>query len=117
MSKPCHFSFKIRIKRNTMATSQLLIDTENFDEMIVDVITDLKRKNKHADCESIHKEIVKIADFSSISTEDLSRYTHNCCYNSNYMGIITNYKYVLSTCNSLLFSIILGLHLSIIKLG
>ena len=77
MSKPCHFSFKIRIKGNTMATSQLLIETENFDEMIVDVITDLKRKNKHADCESIHKEIGKIADFSNISTEDLSRYTHN----------------------------------------
>ena len=42
-----------------MATSQLLTDIEKFDEMIVDVITDLRRKHKCADCESIHKEIVK----------------------------------------------------------
>ena len=47
-----------------MATSQLLTDTKKFDEMIVDVITDLRRKYKRADCESIDKEIVKIADFS-----------------------------------------------------
>ena len=39
--------------------------------MIVDVITDFRRKHKRVDCESIHKEIVKIADFSSISKEDL----------------------------------------------
>ena len=39
--------------------------------MIVDVIADLRRKHKRTDCESIHKEIVKIADFSSISKEDL----------------------------------------------
>ena len=42
-----------------------------FDEMIVDVITDLRRKHKRVDCESIHKEIVKMADFSSINKEDL----------------------------------------------
>ena len=57
------------LKGNTMTTSQLLTDTKKFDEMIVDVITDLTRKHKH--CESIHKEIVKIADFSNISKEDL----------------------------------------------
>ena len=55
-----------------MATSQLLTDTKKFDEMIVDVITDLRKKHKRADCESIHKEIVKIADFSNISKEDLT---------------------------------------------
>ena len=54
-----------------MAISQLLTDTKNFYGMIVDVITDLRRKHKRADCESIHKEIVKIADFSNISKEDL----------------------------------------------
>ena len=54
-----------------MATSQLVIDTKKFDGMIVDVITDLRRKHKRADCESIHKEIVKLADFSNISKEDL----------------------------------------------
>ena len=54
-----------------MATSQLLTDTKKFDGMIVDVITDLRRKHKRADCESIHKEIIKIADFSNISKEDL----------------------------------------------
>ena len=43
-----------------MATSQLLTDTKKFDEMIVDVLTDLRKKQKLADCESIHKEIVKI---------------------------------------------------------
>ena len=39
--------------------------------MIVDVITELRKKHKLADCESIHKEIIKIADFSNISKEDL----------------------------------------------
>ena len=54
-----------------MATSsQLLTGTEKFDEMSVDVITDLRRKHKRADCESIHKDfIVKTADFSNISKE------------------------------------------------
>ena len=54
-----------------MATSQLVTDTKKFDGMIVDVITDLRGKHKRADCESIHKEIVKVADFSKISKEDL----------------------------------------------
>ena len=54
-----------------MATSPLLADMKKFDERIVDVITDLRRKHKRADSESIHKEIIKIADFSNISEEDL----------------------------------------------
>ena len=54
-----------------MATSQLLTDTKKIDEIIVDVIADLRKKHKRADCESIHKEIIKIADFSNISKEDL----------------------------------------------
>ena len=54
-----------------MATSQLITDRKKFDEMIVDVIADLRKRHKRADCESIHKEIVKIADFSNISKEDL----------------------------------------------
>ena len=33
-----------------MATSQLANDTKKVDEMIVDVITDLTRKHKRADC-------------------------------------------------------------------
>ena len=49
-----------------MVTSQLLTGTEKFDEMTVDVITDLKRKHKRVDCESIHKEIVEMS-----SKEDL----------------------------------------------
>ena len=32
-----------------MTTSQLLTDTEKFDEMIVDVLTDLRKKHKRAD--------------------------------------------------------------------
>ena len=54
-----------------MATSQLVTDTKKFDGMIVDVITDLRKKHKPADCESIHKETVKLADFSNASKEDL----------------------------------------------
>ena len=54
-----------------MATSQLLTDTKKFDGMIVDIITDLRRKHKRADCESIYKEFVKIAEFNNISKEDL----------------------------------------------
>ena len=54
-----------------MATSQLVTDTKKFDSMIVDVITDLRKKHKRADCESIHKETVKLADFSNTSKEDL----------------------------------------------
>ena len=54
-----------------MATSQLVTDTKKFDGMIVDVITDLRKKHKQADCESIHKETVKSADFSNTSKEDL----------------------------------------------
>ena len=53
-----------------MATSQLVTDMKKFDGMIVDVITDLRRKHKRADCESTHKEIVKLADFSNIGKED-----------------------------------------------
>ena len=56
------------MKRNTMATSFLLTDTEKFGEMIVDVITWLRRKHKQADCESIHKEMVKIANLVTIVT-------------------------------------------------
>ena len=54
-------------ERNAMAISQLFTETEKFDAMIVDVLADLRKKHKHADCESIHKKIVKIADFSSIN--------------------------------------------------
>ena len=54
-----------------MATYQLLNDTKQFDGMIIDVITGLRKKHKQADCKSIHKKIVKIADFSNISKEDL----------------------------------------------
>ena len=60
------------LKRNTMVTPQLLTVTEKFDEMIVDVITDLRRKHSRTYCESIHKEFVKIADFRNISKEDLT---------------------------------------------
>ena len=52
---------------------------EKFDEMIVDVITDLwrnhkqadceRRNHKQADCESIHKQIVEITDFSNSKEE------------------------------------------------
>ena len=54
-----------------METSQLLTDTKKFDEMMVDVITDLRKKHKRADCESIQKEIIEIAHFSNITKEDL----------------------------------------------
>ena len=54
-----------------MATSQLVTDTKKFDGMIVDVIPDLRKKHKRADCKSIHKEMVKLADFRNISKEDL----------------------------------------------
>ena len=54
-----------------MVTSQLLTGTEKFDEMTVDVITDLKRKHKRVDCKSIHKEIVEMSDFRNTSKEDL----------------------------------------------
>ena len=54
-----------------MATSQLVTDTKNFDAMIVDAITDFRKKHKRADCESMHKETVKLADFSNTSKEDL----------------------------------------------
>ena len=56
-----------------MATSQLLTDTKKFDEVIADVITDLRKKHKSADCESIHKEIVKIADFSNSKEDFMNR--------------------------------------------
>ena len=59
------FASLVLLKGNTMATSQLLTDTKKFDEMIVDVIADLRKKHKRADCESIHK------DFSNTSKEDL----------------------------------------------
>ena len=39
--------------------------------MVVDIITDLRKKHKRPDCESIHREIIKIADFSNITEEDL----------------------------------------------
>ena len=39
--------------------------------MIVDVVTDLRRKHNRTACKSIHKEIVKIANFINISKEDL----------------------------------------------
>ena len=64
------FSSLLLLKGNTTATSQLLTDPKKIDETIVDVITDLRKKHKRADCESIHKEIVKIADFTNISKED-----------------------------------------------
>ena len=54
-----------------MATSELVTDTKKFDGMITDVTTYLRKKHKRADCESIHKEIVKLADFSNTSKEDL----------------------------------------------
>ena len=54
-----------------MATPHFVTDTKKFDEMIADVITDLRRKHKHADCESVRKEIVKLADFSDDSKKDL----------------------------------------------
>ena len=54
-----------------MATSQLVTDTKKIDSMIVDVITDWRKKHKREDCKSIHKETVKLADFSNTSKEDL----------------------------------------------
>ena len=54
-----------------MATPQFVTDTKKFDGMIADVITDLRRKHKSAYCESIRKEIAKLADFSDDSKKDL----------------------------------------------
>ena len=59
-----------------MATCQLLTVTEKLDEMIIDVITDLRRivkitEYKRADCENFHKEIGKTTDFNNISKEDI----------------------------------------------
>ena len=54
-----------------MATPQFVTDTKEFDGMIADVITDLRRKHKRSDCKSIRKEIVKLADFSDDSKKDL----------------------------------------------
>ena len=63
----CFFPSLLLLEEYTMATPQLFIHTKKVHELIVDVITDLKRKHKRGDCERIHKEIVKIADFSNIS--------------------------------------------------
>ena len=63
----CFFPSLLLLEEYTMATPQLFTHTKKFHELIVDVITDLKRKHKRGDCERIHKEIVKIADFSNIS--------------------------------------------------
>ena len=41
---------------------------------------------------------------------------YNFCHDSNYKEIITNYTHISSTYNFLLFSIIFGLHLSIMLL-
>ena len=53
------FDNRNTMKRNIMATSQLLTHTEMFDEMIVGVITNLRRKYQRANCERMHKEIAE----------------------------------------------------------
>ena len=63
----CFVPSLLLFEEYTTAIPQLFTHTKKFDELIVEVITDLKRKHKRGDCERIHKEIVKIADFSNIS--------------------------------------------------
>ena len=64
--------------------------------------------------ETRERELVGVYSFMNYLKVLL--HTYNFYYNSNYSGIITDYKCVLSNYDSLLFSIIFGLHLSIILL-
>ena len=68
-------------------------------------------------CDSIEENVLNIvlALLCEIYLKD-SLHTFNFCCNSNYRGIITDYECVSSTYNSSLFSLIFGLHLSIISL-
>ena len=68
-------------------------------------------------CDSIEENVLNIvlALLCGIYLKN-SLHTFNFCCNSNYRGIITDYECVSSTYNSSLFSLIFGLHLSIISL-
>ena len=46
-----------------MATALIQSETISFDENIVTVINDLKKKRKCTDIDSIHREIIKTIDF------------------------------------------------------
>ena len=54
-----------------MATALMQSETISFDQNIFTVINDLKKKQKWADIDSIHMEIIKTIDFKDITKDDL----------------------------------------------
>ena len=56
---------------STMVTALIQSETISFDQNIFTVINDLKKKQKRADIDSIHKEIIKTIDFKDTTKDDL----------------------------------------------
>ena len=54
-----------------MAATLTQSETISFDQNIFTVINDLKKKQKRADIDSIHKEIIKTIDFKDTTKDDL----------------------------------------------
>ena len=54
-----------------MVTALIQSETISFDQNIFTVINDLKKKQKRADIDSIHKEIIKTIDFKDTTKDDL----------------------------------------------
>ena len=54
-----------------MATALMQSETISFDQNVFTVINDLKKKQKWADIDSAHMEIIKIIDFKDTNKDDL----------------------------------------------
>ena len=54
-----------------MAALPIQYERISFDQNIFTVINDLKKKRKHADIDTIHKEIIKTIDFKVTTKDDL----------------------------------------------
>ena len=55
----------------TLATALIQSEIISFDQNILTVINDLKKKEKRADIDSVHKEIIKTIDFKDTTKDDL----------------------------------------------
>ena len=54
-----------------MAAALIQSETISFDQNIFTVINDLKKKQKRADIDSIHKEIIKTTNFKATAKDDI----------------------------------------------
>ena len=71
-----------------MAAALIQSETISFNQNIFTVINDLKKKQKRADIDSIHKEIIKTTNFKATAKDDIQDRINILLINENLINKI-----------------------------